>query len=79
VRGTAVIGDRKTNGGPHSDRNTKPSFSDSTSTGIKGLVGSDLRKNIQVIYIIETLGRFKGNERKKFLTSSHPHLLLFSR
>ena len=74
-----MIRDRKTNGGLHSDRNTKPSLSSSTSTGIKGLVGSDLRKNIQVTYILETLGRFKGNERKKVLTSSHSHLLLFSR
>ena len=60
-----MIGDRKTNGGLHSDRNIKPSFSDSTSTGIKGLAGSDLRKNIHVIYILETSGRFEGNERKK--------------
>ena len=71
-----MIGDRKTNGGLHSDRNIKPSFSDSTSTGIKELVGSDLRKNIHVIHILETLGRFEGNKRKKFLTSSHPHVFV---
>lgn len=49
MKGTAVTGERKADGGLHTDRNAKPSFSDSTNNGKKGLVGLDFRKNFQNI------------------------------